>query len=74
MLKKHYLYIFLKEVIFLKNNEAKCLECQAQLNLGSDIQKGEVITCGECSSDLEVVSVKPLKLSLAPKVQEDWGQ
>lgn len=52
----------------------KCLECMAEIKIGSDIQKGEVITCSECSTDLEVVQVKPLKLVLAPEVQEDWGQ
>ena len=54
--------------------ETKCLECHAQISLDLTIQVREVITCPECSSDLEVTQVKPLKLSLAPEVQEDWGQ
>lgn len=57
-----------------KKNEIKCLECQAQITLEADVQAGEVITCPECSTDLEVIQVKPLKLGLAPEVQEDWGQ
>lgn len=57
-----------------KKNEIKCLECQAQINLDTTTQVGEVITCPECSTDLEVIQVKPLKLGLAPEVQEDWGQ
>jgi len=52
----------------------KCLECQAEIKLGDDLQKGEVITCPECSTDLEIISVKPIKVKLAPVVQEDWGQ
>ena len=52
----------------------KCLECQAQINLDPNAQIGEVITCAECSTDLEVIQIKPLKLNLAPEVQEDWGQ
>jgi alpha-aminoadipate carrier protein LysW len=57
-----------------KKIETKCLECQAQISLDTTTQVGEVITCPECSTDLEVIQVKPLKLSLAPEVQEDWGQ
>lgn len=57
-----------------QKNEVKCLECQAQITLETDLQVGEVITCPECSTDLEVKQVNQLKLSIAPKVQEDWGQ
>lgn len=57
-----------------KKDEAKCLECQAQITAEPDVQVGEVITCPECSSDLEVIKTKPVKLGLAPKTQEDWGQ
>lgn len=57
-----------------KKIETKCLECQAKIILDPDIQAGEVVTCPECSTDLEIIQVKPIKLSLAPKVQEDWGQ
>lgn len=55
-------------------NKLKCLECQAEIKLSSDLQKGEVVTCPDCSTDLEIVSVVPLKAKLAPIVQEDWGQ
>jgi len=52
----------------------KCLECQAEIKLDEDLQKGEVVTCPECSTDFEVISIKPLKIKLAPAVEEDWGQ
>ena len=35
---------------------------------------GEIIECEECGVELEVVSVNPLKLELAPEVEEDWGE
>jgi lysine biosynthesis protein LysW len=57
-----------------KKETNKCLECMAEVKVGADAQKGEVISCPECSTDLEIVSVRPLKLALAPEVQEDWGQ
>ena len=52
----------------------KCLECMAEIKIEKDAQKGEVVSCPECSTDLEITSIKPLKLALAPEVQEDWGQ
>lgn len=54
--------------------KAKCLECQGEIILNEDLMAGEVVTCPECSSDFEVLKVKPLKLGPAPEVQEDWGQ
>lgn len=54
--------------------KTKCLECMAELELAGDLQKGEVTTCPECSTDLEILQIKPIKLALAPEVQEDWGQ
>jgi alpha-aminoadipate carrier protein LysW len=35
---------------------------------------GEIITCGDCGTELEVVSLEPFKVELAPPVQEDWGE
>lgn len=55
-------------------NDTTCTECKATVSASEDVQVGEVIACPECSADLEVVATKPLKVSLAPKVQEDWGQ
>lgn len=52
----------------------KCLECQAEINLDEDLQKGEVVTCPDCSTDFEVISTVPIKIKLAPAVEEDWGQ
>ena len=38
------------------------------------VEKGEVVSCQDCSAELEVVSIKPVKLKLAPKEDEDWGE
>ena len=57
-----------------KKIEVKCLECQAPIIPDSNLKAGEVLTCPQCSSDLEVIKVEPVKLGLAPKAQEDWGQ
>lgn len=34
----------------------------------------EIIECAQCRSELEVVSVSPLLMAVAPEVEEDWGE
>lgn len=54
---------------------AKCTKCDAELVLGADAEVGEIITCDECSAELEVKELDPeVKLDDAPAVQEDWGE
>lgn len=53
---------------------AACPECEATVTLTRAPLAGEVCRCPECSAELEVVSVSPLRLELAPEVQEDWGE
>jgi alpha-aminoadipate/glutamate carrier protein LysW len=53
--------------------KATCPECEAELTL-NNVLRGEIVQCGECGADLEVVSVEPLTLEPAPMEQEDWGE
>ena len=32
------------------------------------------ITCFDCGAELEIISLNPATLDLAPEVQEDWGE
>jgi alpha-aminoadipate carrier protein LysW len=50
-----------------------CPECDAPLNL-KDVVQGEIVQCPDCGVDLEVVSVEPLQVELAPMEEEDWGE
>jgi len=34
----------------------------------------ELLRCAECGAELEVVSLEPLALDLAPIEEEDWGE
>ena len=52
----------------------KCCVCEADVKVGSDMIVGELITCADCGTELEVVSISPLALQEAPEVQEDWGE
>lgn len=51
-----------------------CPECGADISLSADVEKGEIVQCGDCGAELEVVSVDPLELELAPEEEEDWGE
>ena len=53
---------------------APCPECEAPVTLGDDVIKGELVVCPDCGAELEVISVDPLELDLAPEEEEDWGE
>lgn len=55
-------------------NQTKCPDCDGNIILNSKTEKGEVIRCNDCSVDLEVVSLQPLKINHLPKMDEDWGE
>lgn len=51
-----------------------CPECEAQIELTSGTETGEIIVCPDCGVDLEVISLNPATVQLAPMEQEDWGE
>jgi len=42
--------------------------------LEEDTEVGEIIVCPDCGVDLEVVSLVPPVVELAPMEEEDWGE
>ena len=54
--------------------QTKCPECDAEIVLDKNTEKGEVIRCKDCTVELEVVSLQPLKINHLPKMDEDWGE
>jgi len=52
----------------------KCIVCETNLTLGESPFLNEIITCGECGSDLEVINLNPLQVREAPREEEDWGE
>jgi len=52
----------------------KCVVCDGEVQLSDDVIEGELLTCPDCGSELEVVSLAPLSVEEAPEVQEDWGE
>lgn len=51
-----------------------CVECDAPLQVNEKSLIGEIIRCRECGAELEIISTEPLKVELAPEVEEDWGE
>lgn len=52
----------------------ECPSCAASVALTRRPLCGEIVRCGGCAVELEVVSVAPLRVEEAPQVQEDWGE
>jgi alpha-aminoadipate/glutamate carrier protein LysW len=53
---------------------AECPECGADIVLNGNVVEGEILSCGECGVELEVVSLDPPKVEPAPEEEEDWGE
>jgi alpha-aminoadipate carrier protein LysW len=50
-----------------------CPECDGRIGASVTLP-GEILDCAGCGAELEVRSVTPLVVALAPKVEEDWGE
>ena len=55
-------------------NTAHCPECDAEITLETGTEVGEIIVCPDCGVDLEVTSLNPFTVELAPMEEEDWGE
>jgi alpha-aminoadipate carrier protein LysW len=51
-----------------------CPECAADVAFADRPRLSEVVECGDCHSELEVMTLDPLNLVMAPQVEEDWGE
>jgi len=56
------------------SNQTTCPECAADIILAKDTLPGEIIQCPDCGVELEVISLDPVTLALAPEEEEDWGE
>jgi alpha-aminoadipate/glutamate carrier protein LysW len=54
-------------------NPPECTECAAAIPTTPQMP-GEILDCPECGVELEVRSIVPLVLAVAPEVEEDWGE
>lgn len=51
-----------------------CPECSGAVPFRRPPLQGEVVRCPECAAELEVTDIAPITLTLAPEVEEDWGE
>ncbi len=55
-------------------SEGECPECGGMVTIAAGTEVSELLECPDCGSELEVKSLNPAKLDLAPKEEEDWGE
>jgi len=51
-----------------------CPECEGEVEIPADAMENELVSCAECGTELEIMSLDPMELELAPEVEEDWGE
>ncbi|TCO55610.1 lysine biosynthesis protein LysW [Actinocrispum wychmicini] len=51
-----------------------CPECSGAVEIQGDPRPSQILECGSCRSELEVLTVLPLMVALAPEIEEDWGE
>lgn len=54
--------------------KVSCVVCEGSVVLPDDAMIGELLICDDCGTELELVSLDPLKVEEAPEIQEDWGE
>jgi len=53
--------------------DAECPTCWAVFGL-IEVIKNEIVQCPECGTDLEIRTINPTTLDLAPETEEDYGE
>lgn len=45
------------------NEKVVCPDCQAEIKLPEEVMVGDILECGECGTEVEILSLEPLKYS-----------
>ncbi len=48
-----------------------CPDCEAEVHVDLDADKGDVVACDECGSALEVVGLDPVELDIAEEDSDE---
>jgi alpha-aminoadipate carrier protein LysW len=52
-----------------------CPECEAEVQVDEDTDKGDVVECDDCGTQLEVVGLDPIELDVAvAEEEEEWDE
>ncbi len=61
-----------------KSNKTKCPDCDSDLNVPNDVEKGEILSCPGCGLELEVKKISDggecVDLQELTIEGEDWGE
>jgi alpha-aminoadipate/glutamate carrier protein LysW len=71
--RRLFVYLF-KPMMEERMSNRMCVECGAEITIPGDVMQNEIVPCPECCSELEVISLEPFAMALAPEVEEDWGE
>ena len=52
----------------------ECPVCGAEIEIAKNSIAGELVICGDCGVELELLETNPVELAEAPSAEEDWGQ
>lgn len=55
-------------------SKVECPECGSEVTLPADVVENEILACATCGVELEVISLNPVQVALAPEEEEDWGE
>ncbi len=72
-----FLYVYnliCKGVVIVMEIFATCTICECNIQIPEGTMEGEILLCPDCGTELEVLSLEPLRLEEAPEVEEDWGE
>jgi alpha-aminoadipate carrier protein LysW len=58
----------------MTNPTVECPECAGDVTFPDGAMENELIVCPDCGTELEIVSLNPAEVDLAPEVEEDWGE
>jgi alpha-aminoadipate carrier protein LysW len=52
-----------------------CPECESDLDIDEDdLEEGDVVSCAECGTDFEVVTIEPLDLAPVSEEGDEEGE
>ena len=49
-----------------------CPECSEDVYVDADSEQGDVISCAECGTDLEIVGLDPIELDIHEEDDDDF--
>lgn len=50
-----------------------CPDCEADVHVDTDSDKGDTVSCDECGTQLEIVGLDPVELDIVEDDDDDLG-